>query len=162
MSFIKDDYGKFLANSFKTSMRTPNCKCRICGGVFFHIDQAVNHEQEFHPVEIREYERRAEMAKKPCDHLNVESQSFSGVQMAVCKDCGKNVNPDQFEKIEVKNTVMPIPPAAEGEKPVDTMKRVQETIVSGMVEIPGLEKPFFPLFGVKKGDVVIVLRQKGP
>lgn len=157
--FNYDNYAEFLARSY--SVPKDNLpKCRICIQPFVNIETVVIHEQYWHPVEISEYERRLEMAKKPCDHLNVESQSFSGVSMAVCKDCGVQVNPDQFEKIEIKNAALPIPAPAEGEKVVDAMKRILETLVGDMVEIPGLGKPFFPLFGVKKGDLVIVLREK--
>lgn len=154
-----NNYSEFLAHSYSMPKdKLP--KCRICFESFVHLDTAVAHEQIWHTQEIFELERRLEMAKKHCDHLNVESQSFSGVSMAVCKDCGVQVNPDQFEKVEIKNAALPIPAPAEDEKSVDSMKRILETLVGDMVKLPGIEKPFFPLFGVKKGDLVIVLRGK--
>lgn len=155
----RDDYEEFLAHSYSVP-RDKMSKCRICGERFLHIDVAVAHEQFCHKEEISEYERRLKMAKKPCEHLNVENQSFSGVPMCVCKDCGKQVDPAQFEKVEIKNAALPIQVPVEGEKSVDAMKRILETLVGDMVQLPGLEKPFFPLFGVKKGDLVIVLREK--
>jgi hypothetical protein len=98
--------------------------------------------------------------KKPCEHLNVETKNFSGIPMAVCKDCGKSVNPEEFDKTaSTRNAPIPAPPAGPGDRSTEGLDRVFDTLVSDLVSVPGLEKPFFPLFNVKKGDLIIVLRE---
>jgi hypothetical protein len=111
---------------------------------------------------FRSQVKRELMAKKKCDHLNVETMAVSGISMAVCKDCGGKVDPEAFEtKVEASNTAVPMPTPAPADRPTDDMTRVYDTLVSDLISIPGLEKPFFPLFGVKSGDLVVVLRHKG-
>ena len=97
--------------------------------------------------------------KRPkCDHLNVMTNEVSGIPVAVCKDCGERVDLDQFEQ---RQAHIQLPTPAPADIPVDDMVRVHDSMVSSLVSIPGLEKPFFPVFDVKQGDLVIVLRKKG-
>lgn len=100
------------------------------------------------------------MRKKSCEHLNIESREFSGVQMAICKDCGNQVNPEVFDKnAAARNAPIPVPAAKAGERDTEGLVRVFDTLVGDLTDVPGLDKPFYPLFGVKKGDLIVVLRE---
>lgn len=110
---------------------------------------------------VRKLREKQEVAKRKCDHLNVETQAISGVSMAVCKDCGNTVNPDEFEKKEAANTAIPLPAPTPADRPTEGLVRVFDALIPDLISVPGLDKPFFPLFGVKPGDLVVILRKKG-
>jgi hypothetical protein len=99
------------------------------------------------------------MARKKCDHLNAESRSVSGVSMIFCRDCGTTIDPSLFEPKEARNAQVPLPPPDPADRDAEGLVRVLDTLVSGLVKLPGLEDPFFPLTGVKKGDLIVVLRK---
>lgn len=96
-----------------------------------------------------------------CEHLNVKTQEFSGVQVAVCQDCHKQVDPASFEPVVAKMEARPVDLPADGpsNRPTSGLKRVYDAVVEQTVNVPGLDKPFFPLFDVKAGDVIVVLRK---
>ncbi len=99
--------------------------------------------------------------KNICEHLNVETQTFGKTSVAVCKDCLQNVDPKAFE---VKEALRNAKVADPGGEPVDLdrngFNRLYEYKVPKTIKLPDTEE-FFPLFNVRAGDIVIVLRKRG-
>ncbi len=152
------DYSDELARSWTRNFRKPKVFCPYCKHQFDTSGGLLVHVVKMHPGRL--ITEKETMAKRKCDHLNVETRGISGVSMAVCKDCGDQVNPEEFERKEIANTAVPIPPAGPADRSTDGLMRVFDTIIPDLVTVPGLDRPFFPLFGVKPGDLVVVLRKK--
>ena len=151
------DYAESLGNAFTHNFSNRRMFCPYCKHEFDSGVRLLVHVQNRHP-EV--FQKEETMAKRKCDHLNVETRGISGVSMAVCKDCGDQVNPEEFERKEVANTAVPIPPPGPADRPTDGLTRVFDTIIPDLITVPGLDKPFFPLFGAKPGDLVVILRKK--
>jgi hypothetical protein len=94
--------------------------------------------------------------KAKCEHLNVETKKLEGVMMAVCKDCMKSVDPNEFEANEALKAERAGQP--ETANP-DGLRKVGTVSVSGLVDVKEVGAPFFPVFNVKKGDLILILRK---
>lgn len=151
------DYADDIAQSWTRNFKKLRRFCPYCKQAFDTSGGLIVHVQKAHLEGLKKEEP---MAKRKCDHLNVETRGISGVSMAVCKDCGDQVDPMDFERKEVANTAVPLPPPGPADRPTDGLTRVFDTIIPDLITFPGLDKPFFPLFGAKPGDLVVILRKK--
>lgn len=112
-----------------------------------------------------------EKTKENCFHENLKTAKVGKEEMAVCKDCGKYINPADFDKeksVTEPKKVVEAEPKKEPKKakvepiPAPTVSKdgvLFEVTIDGLVSVPGFEDGFYPLTGVKKGDVVKVYRK---
>lgn len=105
--------------------------------------------------------------RKNCEHLNVETLTISGVEMAMCKDCKTKVNPEDFQKTTTSSVSSASTlqdgknKSSESEKTAkDGLKEVYSIVVDGLVTVPGLAEPFYPVSHVQPGDRITVYRAK--
>lgn len=90
--------------------------------------------------------------KSKCEHLNAETRVISGQSVVVCKDCASHVDPSAFE-IPVPTTPKPVPVAGKDGEVVFQGK------VGKPIDIPGVGAPFVPVFGLKSGDDITIIRK---
>lgn len=102
--------------------------------------------------------KRKKPKPKNCDHLNLKRTIVGGLEYAVCKDCGKLFSTEEFEEAEP----MTEPEAKEKGTKEDGKLVLEVEVPEILVKIPKGEnkgKEFYPLFDVKKGDVIRVFRK---
>lgn len=97
---------------------------------------------------------RKSAKKADCDHLNIGQTIISGQEVAICKDCNDPVDMKQFEA--AKDPATELLPFIKNGKEI--IKVVQYNVES-TVKLPKLD-PFFPVFGLQNGDIVVIYRPK--
>lgn len=93
---------------------------------------------------------------KPCEHVNVDGNEVEGVPVYVCRDCHSTVDAASM----TPEVVAEDPLTAFAKKNKSIVKAV-EYKVGDVVKLPQLPEAFFPVFGAREGDVLVIYRPNG-